>query len=455
MSDGTKDTWRVWNDLRRKEEELDGASGGFAGAGAFGIGWGLEQLGRVNRVRKALDDSGPIAQRMIAQRLAGIDLSAIWSILIDACKDIALYYGGSVVVGGVIGGIGGAFFGGVGAVPGAAAGAAAGSYVGGAVLALLGLKSLVEGLAQSIPEALQCYEDGFLKAWGPARRNELSGLDGAGRGDPAFAAFDLANGHVIMISMILSAMIAYISRGRGDKAALLNEIGRSPRLGPRVAKWIEENEERLRRLPALQSRRHGALPHDEPGPASKPGRKPAEENGGQRPAGMPQKKVPCFTTKGLPEENFGEFDRQLLGQQRGINNMTVDEYLEGREAFESGKSVRDPSKAQQARSDYQRRLERRLAGEYRREGYALADAKKEASKEAIEVMKTLAALHNPDMVAGGKDMIQDFGSRNVNSRIGAQWKKHGRLEQLDMAAKNVPPYIRGATRMNAQLERCK
>jgi hypothetical protein len=102
MSDGGNDTWRVWRDLRRKEEEVDGGVRGFARAG---IGWGLDQLGRVERVRKALDDSGPIAQRMIAQRLAGIDLSAIWPILLAACQDIALYYGGSVVVGGVIGGI--------------------------------------------------------------------------------------------------------------------------------------------------------------------------------------------------------------------------------------------------------------------------------------------------------------------------------------------------------------
>ena len=349
----------------------------------------------------------------------------------------------------------GPFFGGVGAVPGAAAGAAAGSYVGGAVLALLGLKSLVEGLAQSIPEALRCYEDGFLKAWGSVRRSELSGLDGAGRGDPAFAAFDLANGHVIMISMILSAMIAYISKGRGDKAALLNEIGPSPRLGPRVAKWIEENEEKLRRLPALQSRRHGALPNDEPGPASKPGRKSAEENGGQRAAGMPQKKVPCFTTKGLPEENFGEFDRQLLGQQRGINNMTVDEYLKGRKAFEKGNAVRDPSVARAARAAYKDDLERTLTRDYQRKGFSPDEAEREAAKDAAEAMATLAALHNPDMVAGGKDVIRDFGNRNVNSRIGAQWTKGERLAQLDRAARAIPPTLRRATKMNAKLERCK
>ena len=193
MSDGTggsSTTWRVWNDLKRKEDELKwggpqpglgpqyDSMGRVADTAAhLGMAWGREQMGRVSRVRRALDDSGPIARRMIVERLSGIDLSSIWGILVSAGQDIALYYGGSVLIGGAIGGFGGAFVGGVGALPGAAAGAAAGSYVGGAVLAMLGLKSLVEGLAQSIPDALRCYEDGFLKAWGPLRQDGRFGLD--------------------------------------------------------------------------------------------------------------------------------------------------------------------------------------------------------------------------------------------------------------------------------------
>ena len=452
MSDGTNDTWRVWHDLQRKEEALDGTAGSLVMVVG---GWGFEQLGRVNRVRKALDDSGPIARRLIAERLAGIDLSAIWPILIAACQDIALYYGGSVVLGGVIGGVGGALFGGVGAVPGAAAGAAAGSYVGGAVLALLGLKSLVEGLAQSIPEALRCYQDGFLKAWGPVRREREPGLDGFGHGDPAFAAYDLANGHVIMISLILTAMIAYLTRGRGDRAVLLNKISRSPRLGPSVAKWVEENWEKLRGHPALQSRRHGAVPGDEPGPTPKKGRASAQEKEGQRPAGMPQKKVPCFTTKDLHKDNFTEFDRQLLGQEKGINNMTVDEYLKGREAFENGTAVRDPAVARRARANYRKDLKAEIFEKLRSEGKSRSDAKNEAATQVSAIMETLAALHNPDMVAGGKDVISGFGDRRINSRIGAQWNQHGRLTQLDKAANKIPESLRSQIKMNAKLERCK
>ena len=129
------------------------------------FGW-REQMGRVDSVRRALRDSGPMAGRLMAKRLSGIDLSAIWGILIEVCKDIALYYGGSVVAGAAVGGIGGAFLGGVGAAPGAALGAAAGAQVGGWVMGFLGLKSLVEGLGRELPKALNTTRKGSEKRGG-------------------------------------------------------------------------------------------------------------------------------------------------------------------------------------------------------------------------------------------------------------------------------------------------
>lgn len=468
MSDGTIDTWRVWHDLRRKEATLTW-NGPQPGSGSrydsmgrpahlssqFG-GWGRAQAGRVDRVRQALDASGPIAQRLLAERLAGIDLSSVWHLLLSACRDIALYYGGSVVVGGVIGGFGGAFFGGVGALPGAAAGAAAGGYLGGAVMSLLGLKSLVEGLADAIPAALHCYEDGFLKAWGPGRRDNHAGLDLGGGGNTALAALDLANGHVIMILAILTAIMAYLGRGKGNRVALMNDIRSSPRLGPRFASWMEQNEARLRKHPALQSRRSGALPHEEPAPpASKSGQSAKSEHEGGAPKGMPPKKVPCFTTKGLPQGDVPEFDRQLGGQEAGINDMTVEEYVKGREAFEAGESVRSQTVARDARATYRQALEEDLYTQLREQGLSNAIAEEKSAEMAAAKMKTLAALHNPDMVSAGKDVISDFGNRNINSRIGAQWKKGMRLSELDKAAQAIPASMRSRTKMNAKLERCK
>lgn len=458
----TGDAWRVWFDLRRKEDELKWG-GHFGGSGqsydSMGrsadisrTSWGYEQMGRVERVRQALADSGPAAQHMIARELSGINLSSIWSILMAVCEDIALYYGGSVIAGGLIGGIGGALLGGVGAVPGAAAGAAAGSYAGGAVLSLLGLKSLVEGVVQSVPQALEYYEKGFREAWGPTRQDRLSHYGMAG-GSPSSGAFYLAHGHVIMITTILSVLLAYVTRGKGGKAAALKEISKSPRLGPKVAQWVEQNEGKLNSLPQLRPRGGGGMGHGESPPP--PRRRGSERAPGRpRPNGMPKKTVPCFKTNGLPQGGVPEFDRQLAGQEAGINSMTVAEYIKGREAFTAGTSVRDPNVARNARVGYQNLLQKDALDSLREKGMSFSDAKVESAAIAADKMKTLAALHNPDMVAAGKDKIGDFGDRNINSRIGAQWNKGQRLVELDRAANAVPEALRG-NKMNAKLERCK
>ncbi|MES2743491.1 MAG: polymorphic toxin type 15 domain-containing protein [Pseudomonadota bacterium] len=459
MSFDVDDMGHVWSNLRSKEDELKWGGNRFGGgpqydsmgrpassSSYFNAGWRFEQMGRVERVRKALDDSGPMAERMIAQTLSDINLSSIWHILISACQDIALYYGGSVAAGGVIG----SFFGGVGAIPGAAAG----GVVGGWALSFVGLTSLVEGLTQAIPESFHYYEKGFLEAWGPIRQDPRNAFGSNSRGDPGSAAFLLANGHVVMISALLAVMVAYLTHGKGDKAARLNEIRQSPRLGPRMARWVADNEEKLSRRFARRKQGSGILPPEEPRPPKRK-QKPEEDRKPNSPNEMPQKKVPCFTIKGLPQGSVPEFDRQLSGQETGINNMTVDEYIKGREAFKAGDSVRDPKLAKNARAGYQVTLTADALEELRVQGMSYSDAKTKAAEMAAEKMKTLAALHNPDMVAAGKDVISDFGDRNINSRIGAQWNKGKRLLELDRAASDIPESICGSTKMKAKLERCK
>jgi hypothetical protein len=141
--------------------------------------------------------------------------------------------------------------------------------------------------------------------------------------------------------------------------------------------------------------------------------------------------------------------------------MTAQEYLDGRRAFEDPNiDSRDPRIAKAARDDYRENLANELNDRYIDEGYSPSQAKQLATAGAKEQMDTLAALHNPDLVAGGKDAISDFGDRDVNSTIGRQWKggKKGvptRVDQLDAAATSIPENERGTTRMNAKLERCK
>lgn len=72
-----------------------------------------------------------------------------------------------------------------------------------------------------------------------------------------------------------------------------------------------------------------------------------------------------------------------------------------------------------------------------------------ADARSSEIMKGLAALHEPDLVVGGKDAIGGFGDAQVNQSIGGGWRS--RVEELDKAAEKFP---RG-TEMNVELKRCK
>ncbi|GAB2856094.1 hypothetical protein GCM10027277_25870 [Pseudoduganella ginsengisoli] len=193
---------------------------------------------------------------MVEQQLSGIGIAAVWDILVAACKEIALYYGGAVVAGAALGGAIGSVALGVGAIPGAAIGTAAGAQVATWIMALMGLKQLAEGLASMLPAALDQYERGFREAWGAAPddlRDTWKSISPAS-GNTHTAAWHLSQGHVIMMTAILAALVTYLTRGRGNKASLLQEIRQSPRLGPRFAEWLIGNERKLLGHPQLQVR---------------------------------------------------------------------------------------------------------------------------------------------------------------------------------------------------------
>ena len=61
-----------------------------------------------------------------------------------------------------------------------------------------------------------------------------------------------------MIIAILTALTAYLTRGKGDRTVLLQEIRQSSRLGPKVAEWMVQNEGKLVGHPQLQPRRNAA-----------------------------------------------------------------------------------------------------------------------------------------------------------------------------------------------------
>ncbi|ORC56243.1 hypothetical protein BZK31_23760, partial [Pseudomonas floridensis] len=195
----------------------------------------------------------------------------------------------------------------------------------------------------------------------------------------------------------------------------------------------------------------GAPGHDEQ-PAAPPPRQP-DQPPSKKGSGMPEHKVPCFNVSPKHFDRIPEFDRQLAGQQKGLNDLTVDEYLKGRKAFKNGNATRDPKVAEDARKVLTLEMEARITSMLRLNGAGLEEAEHEAKKMVSQKMTTLAALHNPDMIAGGKDVINDLGDRRINSSIGPQWSS--RIGGLDNAASQIPDALRNTTNIHARLERCR
>ena len=247
MSDGVLHSF--WSSLQRAEQRLE-AEARDAERSLYRTLYGYES--RVMRLRWALEASGPLARKEIAGKLKSVSLDAIWHILISIVKDIALYYGGSVVLGTAVGaGLGSLVFG-AGAIPGAALGFEAGMVLGEWVMMFLGLKMIAEGMIDTIPPAMSCYADGFRAAWGPAASDRPNASYLAGYApSKETAAQRFAHGHVLMIMAILIAMVAYLTRGK-SKEALFKAVGDSKRLGSKVADWLKENEEKLLKEESLQ-----------------------------------------------------------------------------------------------------------------------------------------------------------------------------------------------------------
>ncbi|NWC95921.1 hypothetical protein HX855_26270 [Pseudomonas sp. IPO3778] len=104
-----------------------------------------------------------------------------------------------------------------------------------------------------------------------------------------------------------------------------------------------------------------------------------------------------------------------------------------------------------ARKKLQTHLQQRFQDEFS-QTMSPKTAKIESLKKANETMANLAGLHNPDLSAGGRDVISDFGDRQVNSSIGPQWKN--RIKNLKDAAESIPKMMRESTLLNVKLHKC-
>ncbi|WP_202854137.1 polymorphic toxin type 15 domain-containing protein, partial [Streptococcus suis] len=142
-----------------------------------------------------------------------------------------------------------------------------------------------------------------------------------------------------------------------------------------------------------------------------------------------------------------EFTRQLTDQEAGMNQLTVQEYLDNRERYiAEGRAIEGNAAQQAARK---KALADKVI-EFREMGLSRSEAKIRAQ----EWLDTQAALHNPDQIAGGfADRIGGMGDTRINSSIGSQWRY--RIDIVDdqikrMASEMTPDQLR-STYLNVKL----
>lgn len=257
----------------------------------------------------------------------------------------------------------------------------------------------------------------------------------------------------VVVSILLAAVTVQLGGAGGFGYAAAKAGRTTARVGKQILHLMEEVEEAFKDLGR-------ALKH----------RKRRQADSNRRPDGnrtvetirlprrMPRKTLPCFSPQKLPASKYPEMDRQLKGQEQGLNDMSVEDYLNAREAFDP--KNRDKAAARKARADFRRKIRDDRAEELMESVGSEEEAERLADAYADETMKTMNALHNPDLVAGGKDVIADFGDAEVNHTIGRQWShakrdQTTRIQDLDTAARQVPVSERRTTRMNGGLERCR
>ncbi len=88
-----------------------------------------------------------------------------------------------------------------------------------------------------------------------------------------------------------------------------------------------------------------------------------------------------------------EFARQLKDQEKGMNELTVDEYLKNREKYlEHGRAIEGKAAQQTAREEaFSDKVSELMTN---------GKSFDEAEIQAKEWLNTQAALHNPDQIAG-------------------------------------------------------
>lgn len=148
-----------------------------------------------------------------------------------------------------------------------------------------------------------------------------------------------------------------------------------------------------------------------------------------------------------PKHDSEEFARQLKDQEKGMNELTVEEYLKNRERYLAEGRAIEGNTAQQAVR------EKELTNKIE-ELFEKGLSWEEAEKQAKIWMDSKAVIHNPDQVAGGNPLnIGGLGDKRINSSLGSQWRYRIDIvdEKIREMAKNMSSEELKNTYLNVKL----
>ncbi|MBD1228851.1 polymorphic toxin type 15 domain-containing protein [Xenorhabdus griffiniae] len=232
-------------------------------------------------------------------------------------------------------------------------------------------------------------------------------------------------------------------------------------------KGVARRNSRAKRQETRAAERDKTTPSKDPDELKKE-LKEKQQNKGGKVKGVKKTKVPCFNPydskryKKLKTDKerkafLDEYSEQLRRQQDAINSMSPEEFKIARDAYKKHKRNGKAANAQgdfrdQTESDIRKSIHKKLVSK----GMDPDKADIIAEKNAKEALQGLAALHEPDMVAGGYGQYapKKMGDSGINSAIGGSWKG-GRIKALDNAAKEAVDSGLGDAKMNVQLELCR
>ena len=123
--------------------------------------------------------------------------------------------------------------------------------------------------------------------------------------------------------------------------------------------------------------------------------------------------------------SINDFAYQVIEQENGLNSLTVYDFITN---YENRQNVGRDSGSALVQREYRQALVESITEDFLMENPGISSTQARADAESY--VGILAALHNPDQIAGGSEIgVTGAGIRNVNSALGSLWR-HGRAQEL-------------------------